>query len=87
VTTRTIEETLTFAEPFTLRDLDEVFPAGPYTVETEEELIEGLSFIAYRRKITLIHLPAKSGLPDYVRKLEIDPKELEAVKIRDQWKK
>ena len=38
--------------------IDGVQPPGTYTVETEEELIEGLSFPAYRRKATVMLLPA-----------------------------
>ena len=40
----TSRRTVTFARPFSLRGIDGVRPAGTYTVETEEELIEGLSF-------------------------------------------
>lgn len=43
-----------FRHPFRLRGWAEAQPAGPYTVETEEELIEGLSFVAYRRVATTI---------------------------------
>jgi hypothetical protein len=36
--------------------LDEVQPPGTYAVNADEELIEGLSFLAYRRVATTIYL-------------------------------
>jgi hypothetical protein len=80
---RTTKKTVIFANSFTLGDFDEVLPPGPYDVETDEELLEGLSFHAYRRTLTLIHLPAKSGNPGLSRTLTIDPNELDAALKRD----
>lgn len=40
---------LTFAEPFTLSGYPEELPAGEYELLMEEELLQGLSFPAYRR--------------------------------------
>ena len=54
---RTTSRTITFARPFSLDGLDETQPAGSYTVQTDEEPIEGLSFLAYRRVATVIFLP------------------------------
>jgi hypothetical protein len=54
---RTAHETVTFDRPFSLSSVDEVQPAGTYTVVIDEELIEGLSFLAYRRVATTIYLP------------------------------
>ena len=84
MTVRTTKTTVTFAHPFVLGDLDEVLPPGSYAVENDEELLEGLSFHAYRRVLTLIHLPAglsqRGGLS---RTLTIDPKVLDAALKRD----
>jgi hypothetical protein len=52
--TRTRLETATFARPFKLAGLDTTQPAGAYRVEIEEELLETLSFPAYRRTGTWI---------------------------------
>ena len=49
---RTRRSTLVFERPFRLRDSDRTHPAGTYVVEIEEELLEGLSFEAYRRVAT-----------------------------------
>ncbi len=83
MTTRTSTKTVTFARPFVLGELDEVLPAGAHTVETDEELIAGISFVAYRRVLTTIHLHPK-GHPGRVRTLTVDPKELDAAIARDQ---
>ena len=49
MTMRTSRRTVTFARPFSLRGIETEQPAGTYAVETDEELLEGLSFPAYRR--------------------------------------
>lgn len=83
MTVRTTKKTVTFANSFKLGDFEEVLPPGTYEVETDEELLEGLSFHAYRRTLTLIHLPAKSGRGELTRTLTIDPNELDAALKRD----
>jgi hypothetical protein len=55
---RTTETTVTFRHPFALAGLDGRQPAGTYRLVTEEEQIPGLSFVAYRRLATMLHLPA-----------------------------
>jgi hypothetical protein len=82
--TRTTIISVTFKRPFVLGDFDEVQPAGAYRVETDEELLDGLSFPAYRRTLTLLHLHAQPGHPGRTQMLEIDPKDLEAALERDQ---
>ena len=54
---------MTFTRPFSLRGTVGPQPAGSYVVETDEELIEGLSFPAYRRVATTIFLPPYRGEP------------------------
>jgi hypothetical protein len=54
--TRSIETTVTFRRPFTLTALDGVQPAGTYRLVEEEEEIAGLSFVAFRRVATLLHV-------------------------------
>jgi hypothetical protein len=58
MTTRTTEITVRFAHPFTIEGIDRAMPPGEYRVVTEEEPIEGLSFLAYRRVSTAMMLPA-----------------------------
>jgi hypothetical protein len=67
MTIRTSKKTVIFRRPFVLGGFDEVVPAGAYSVETDEELLEGISFPAYRRILTLIQLHAQpSGLRVWV---------------------
>ena len=84
MTNRTTEKTVTFRRPFSLGRFDEKLPAGDYIVETEEELLEGLSFPAYRRKLTLIYLPANPRRPKCRQALPINPDALDAALLRDQ---
>jgi len=81
---RTSKKTVTFTKPFVLGGFDEVLPAGAYSVETDEELLEGVSFPAYRRILTLIHLHPRPSHPGLTRTLTIDPNELDAALQRDQ---
>ena len=82
-TERTSRRTVTFTRPFSLSGIDGVQPAGSYTVETDEELLPGLSFPAYRRVATLIFLPARPGDAVSGRVATVDPLELEAAQERD----
>jgi len=83
MTTRTKRETVTFGRPFNLSGWDEALPKGAYIVETEEELLQGLSFPAYRRKLTLIHLHVDPDRPGRRQALPVDPDELAAALDRD----
>lgn len=58
MTTRSRRETITFRHPFRIKGVDRSLPAGDYEVITDEEMIEGLSFAAYRRVATMILVPA-----------------------------
>jgi hypothetical protein len=83
MTERTTRKTVTFTRPFSLSAIGEVQAAGTYTVETNEELLQDVSFPAYRRIETLIFLPARPGGAFVERVVKIDPLELEAAEERD----
>jgi hypothetical protein len=83
MTVRTSRKSVTFTQPFSLTGIDEVQPAGTYTVETDEELLPGLSFPAYRRVATLIFLRSRGGGPIVEEVVNIDPLELQAAQERD----
>ena len=68
-----------FARSFSLTGLDGLQPAGTYTIETEEELLEGLSFPAYRRIGAVMLLPAKPGSMATGQVVAVDPVELDAI--------
>lgn len=61
MTIRSRRETVTFKHPFSIRGVDRVLPPGAYKVITDEEMIEGLSFAAFRRVATMIEVPAEAG--------------------------
>jgi hypothetical protein len=80
---RTTTRTVTFARPFMLKGIDEEQPAGSYTVETDEELLEGASVPAYRRIATLIRLPGRPGSTVLGYVVDIDSAELTAALEKD----
>lgn len=54
---RVARESVTFGSPFFVEGLDRTQAPGTYNVEIVEELIENLSFVAYRVVSTSIELP------------------------------
>ena len=73
---RTTRKSITFDHPFSLTAVDKLQPAGTYAVDIDEELIEGLSFLAYRRVATTIYLPLIQGSHGSVQAIRVDPQEL-----------
>ena len=80
MTTRVTTKSVTFRRPFIVNDAAGEQPPGVYIVETEEELLESVSFPVYRRLSTVMHCPAPGGI---VRFVTIDPAALEAALARD----
>jgi hypothetical protein len=83
MTMRTSQKTVTFRRPFSLSGMDRVQPAGSYTVETNEELLEGVSFPAWRRTATIMLLRPQVGAAGPGEDLEVDPLELAAAQEGD----
>ena len=81
---RTTTSTVTFSRPFLLPGYGDRLPAGDYELVVEEELLQGLSFEAYRRTAShlLVRGPAGGGRVTEMR--SVDPKDLEAALARDQ---
>ncbi|MBV7516365.1 MULTISPECIES: hypothetical protein [Sinorhizobium/Ensifer group] len=77
--TRTKYRTVHFDEPFWMPGLCEMVAPGDYEVDEDEELIEGISWLAYRRVATLIKLPATVENKYQMRLVAIDPEELEGL--------
>jgi len=80
-TTRSIAS---FHEPFSLRNLEGIQPAGEYHVYIEDELIPGLSRTAWRRISTLLQTPSISSSQKHSRLVVTSPAELEAALMKDQ---
>jgi hypothetical protein len=74
---RTHQKNVMFTRPFFLSGFEHAQSPGTYTIETDEELIPGLSFAAYRTVATLILLPSRNvGATVVHQAAAIDPKEL-----------
>jgi hypothetical protein len=78
MTMRTSQRTVTFARPFRLGESGPEFPAGQYFIETDEELVDELSFPFYRRTATMMQLIADPLRPGVTETAVIDPLLLEA---------
>ena len=83
MTVRTTTKNVTFRHPFSIRGVDDVQPPGTYAIETAEEQLPGLSFLAYRRLSTTIVLSAEYGGALVRQVITIDPADLELAQARD----
>jgi hypothetical protein len=79
MTTRTTTATVTFTQPFNFDSIDGILPPGRYEVDTDEELIEDLTFLAWRRVATTLRIQRHGATQVY----PIDPVELEANLLHD----
>lgn len=79
MTVRTTESTVTFSHPFRTTALELIQPAGTYRVVTDEEEIIGLSFLAFRRTATTLHMPALGVSTTTRQVVSIEPSELDAI--------
>ena len=79
---RTQRDRMVFRHAFTLPGVPEPQAAGSYTVETEEEMIEGLSFAAWRRVSTTITRDHADGR-GVIQALSVDPRDLAAAQAAD----
>jgi len=80
---RTKRSIVRFAAPFSLSGMDGVQQPGDYNVDHDEEEIEGISWLAYRRVGTFIHLPAIGSNSRSSTMVAVDPSELEAALVHD----
>lgn len=84
MTARTRETTVTFRHPFTLAALERSQPAGTYRIVIDEEEIHGLSFLAFLRTATILHIPAISDPGPLHQLYMIDSAELAAALEADE---
>ena len=80
---RTTASEITFSHPFILGSLIVPLDAGTYRLIVDEELIEGLSFPAYRRTGTHLEIPAVGVEIGTRQLLQVPRQELEAAMQRD----
>lgn len=83
MTIRTTEKIVTFKRPFFLRGFDEILPPGTYKAVTDEKLLEGVSFAAYQRVQTILHLHPTPASRGFGRTVTIAPNELDDALGRD----
>lgn len=83
MTTRTTRTVVRFSSAFLLPSVDAKQPAGNYRVDEDEELIEGVSRLAWRRVGAFIHLPAISVKGSTRQMVAINPADLDAILEKD----
>jgi hypothetical protein len=84
LTVRTDRTTVSFAHPFSLKELDGVQPAGEYLLETDNEMIEGFSRLAYRRVATLLTVPRIAASQSLSQRVSVDQTDLDAALMKDR---
>ncbi len=78
---RMSRRTVVFVRPFRLSAVERLLPAGAYEIETREEVLQGVSFAAYRRCSTSVTLEDPASRMRQVT--EIDPDDLAAALSKD----
>lgn len=81
---RTQRSSVTFTSDFFLHGFAKAQPPGEYRIESDEEQLDGLTFIAFRRIATYIHLPALTTGRLASQIIEIDPADLEKALAKDR---
>ena len=81
---RKTSQTVTFVHPFWIAGYEDDLPAGEYQVDVDEELLEGLSFEAYRRTGTYLLVRGQAGGRGSAEMRPVDPRDLEAALVRDR---
>ena len=83
MTMRSTKSTVTFSNPFTLPGYPGDLPAGDYEILVEEELLQGLSFEAYRRTATYLTVRGRGGHAGRTELRAISDIDLKAALSRD----
>jgi len=83
---RTTQTVVCFSAPFLLPSFDAPEPAGNYRVDHDEESIEGMAWLAWRRVGSFIHLPAIGAQGSMRQMAPVNPADLEAALSRDHSK-
>jgi hypothetical protein len=76
--------TVEFLHPFTMAGSAGSYPPGVYDVETIDEQLDGLSFLAYRRVSTTMTPRESDPLTRLRQPTEIDPEDLQDALSNDQ---
>ena len=80
---RKSEKRINFAHSFVIKSHNETFPAGSYVLESYDELINGISFIAYRTLRTFLRISITKNGAVTRRIIEVDKAEIDAALLAD----
>ena len=83
MTLRSTRSTVTFSNPFTLPGYPDDLPSGDYEVLVEEELLQGLSFEAYRRTATYLTVRGRGSHAERTELRAISENDLKEALSRD----
>lgn len=82
MTIRSRQVSVVFKHDFYIEGIDRTLPPGAYDVVTDEEEIEGLSFLAYRRVATSFRVTGPIRERVTTESFDIDPEDLkEALRV------
>jgi len=81
---RSTNRTVTFSNPFSLAGYVGELPAGDYEVLVEEELLQGLSFEAWRRTATYLTVRGRGSHAGRTELRATTERDLTAALNRDQ---
>lgn len=84
MTERITETEVTFQHPFHLQALTQTLPPGTYRFVIREELVEGLSFLAYEKTYSGLEIPAVDTPTGKRQHLKVNLGEVEAAQERDR---
>ena len=73
-----------FSHPFAVSGYPDELAAGEYEILVEEELLQGLSFTAYRRTATYLAVHLKAGCAGRTELRPVDEEDLEMALRRDR---
>jgi hypothetical protein len=83
MTMRSTRSTVTFSNPFTLAGYPGDLPAGRLRILVEEELLQGLSFEAYRRTATYLTVRGRGRHAGRTEERAISDSDLKEALSRD----
>ena len=83
MTTRTTQTVVRFSSEFLLPGFDAPQPPGEYRVDQDEESIDGVSRLAWRRVNAFIHLPAIAAQAPTRQMVPISSADLDAALEKD----
>lgn len=85
--TRTITSQVVFQHPFCLPGMAEPQPPGAYAITTDQEELQGITFITFRTVAVFLRLPAIGTCASQVRQLPIHLDDLDACVRSDRTMK